>query len=101
MLANTLTNGGPLRFGYDVIWGTNHSLGFHADPLGTVHTPLRGLKSVMSALMQLNWSLFGWPIAGLLVVSAALVAIRTLQRWEVALLAWIELHLIAYSAFWS
>lgn len=101
MLANTLTNGGPLRFGYDVIWGTNHSLGFHADPLGTVHTPLRGLKSVMSALMQLNWSLFGWPIAGLLVVAAALVAIRTLRRWEILLIAWIELHLIAYSAFWS
>jgi 4-amino-4-deoxy-L-arabinose transferase-like glycosyltransferase len=101
LLANQLTNDDPLRFGYDVIWGTNHSLGFHTDPLGSTHTPGRGLKSVMSALMQLNWSLFGWPVAGLIVVSAAVVAIRTLQRWEILLLAWIELHLIAYSAFWS
>ncbi len=101
LIANKLTNGDALRFGYDVIWGTNHSLGFHNDPLGTAHTPARGLKSVMSALMQLNWSLFGWPIAGLVVVSAALIAIRTLQRWEIVLLAWIELHLVAYSAFWS
>ena len=101
LLANKLTNGDALRFGYDVIWGTNHSLGFHNDPLGAAHTPARGLKSVMSALMQLNWSLFGWPIAGLVIVSGALIAIRTLQRWELVLLAWIELHLIAYSAFWS
>ena len=101
LLANKLTNGDALRFGYDVIWGTNHSLGFHTDPLGTAHTPARGLKSVMAALMQLNWSLFGWPIAGLVVVSGALIAIRSLERWEIVLLGWIELHLIAYSAFWS
>ena len=101
LLANQLTTGDPLRFGYDVIWGTNHSLGFHNDPLGTAHTPERGLKSVMSALLQLNWSLFGWPMAGLIVVAAALVAIRAIGRWEIVLLAWIELHLIAYSAYWS
>jgi hypothetical protein len=101
LIVNKLTNGSPLRFGYDIIWGTNHSLGVHTDPLGSAHTPVRGLKSVMSALMQLNWSLFGWPIAGLVVISAALVAIKTLQRWEIVLLAWIELHLVAYEAFWS
>ncbi len=101
LLANQLTTGDPLRFGYDVIWGTGHSLGFHTDPLGTAHTPERGLQSVMSALLQLNWSLFGWPMAGLVVVAAALVAIRSIGRWEIVLLAWIELHLVAYSAYWS
>lgn len=101
LLANQFTTGDPLRFGYDVIWGTNHSLGFHTDPLGIAHTPARGLKSVMAALLQLNWSLFGWPMAGLLVVAAALVANRTIRQWEIVLLAWIELHLVAYSAYWS
>ena len=101
LIANKLTNGDALRFGYDIIWGTNHSLGFHTDPLGGAHTPARGLKSVMVALLQLNWSLFGWPIAGLVIISAALIAIKTLDRWEIVLLMWIELHLVAYSAFWS
>lgn len=101
LLANQFTTGDPLRFGYDVIWGTNHSLGFHTDPLGTAHTPARGLTSLIAALMQLNWSLFGWPVAGLLVVAAALLANRTIGEWEIVLLAWIELHLVAHSAYWS
>jgi hypothetical protein len=38
--------------------------------------------------MQLNWSLFEWPLAGLLVVAAAVVVIGKLGQWEAVLLAW-------------
>jgi hypothetical protein len=101
LLANRLTTGSPLRFGYDVIWGPNHSLGFHVDPVGNVHTPARALEIVIAYLMQLNWSLFGWPVAGLLVVAGALVAIGRLGRWEVVLIGWIEAQLLAYAAYFG
>ena len=99
LIANQLTTGNPLRFGYTVIWGPNHSLGFHVDPLGNPHTPARALELVISYLAQLNWSLFGWPVAGLLVVAGALVAIRRLGHWEVVLIAWIGAQLLAYATY--
>jgi hypothetical protein len=101
LISNLFTTGHPLRFGYDVIWGPRHSLGFHVDPTGNAHTPARGLEIMIAYLMQLNWSLFGWPVAGLLVVAGALVAIRRLGRWEVVLVGWIELQLVAYAAYFG
>jgi hypothetical protein len=101
LIANQLTTGNPLRFGYDVIWGPNHSLGFHVDPTGNPHTPARALEIVIAYLMQLNWSLFGWPVAGLLVVAGALVAIGRLARWEVVLIGWIEAQLLAYAVYFG
>ena len=100
LTANWLTTGHPLLFGYEVLWGANHSLGFHADPLGGVHTPARGLFFAIVYLTQLNWVLFEWPIAGMLIVAAALVMIGRLGRWEILLVLWIEVQLFAYSAYW-
>ena len=100
LVANWLTTGDPLLFGYEVLWGENHSLGFHDDPSGNVHTPARALALAIAYVMQLNWALFGWPIAGLVVVGGALVAIGRFSRWELILLLWIELQLIAYAAYW-
>lgn len=101
LVGNWLTTGHPLRFGYEVLWGANYSVGFHTDPLGNLHTPARALELVIFYLMQLNWSLFAWPIAGLLVVAGTLVTIGTLGRWEVVLIVWIEAQLFAYAAYWS
>ena len=100
LAANWMTTGRPLLFGYEVMWGANHSLGFHNDPSGNPHTPVRGLALATVYLLQLNWSLFEWPVAGLLVVGAALVAIRKLERWDVLLLTWIAVQLVAYAAYW-
>src|SRR5687768_7980142 len=100
LVANWLTTGDPLLFGYEVLWGENHSLGFHEDPSGNVHTPARALALAVAYVMQLNWALFGWPIAGLVLVGGALVAIGRFSRWELILLLWIELQLIAYAAYW-
>jgi uncharacterized membrane protein len=100
LTTNWLTTGHPLLFGYEVMWGANHSLGFHADPSGNPHTPARALALASAYLVQLNWSLFEWPIAGLLVVSAALIAIGRLGRWDTVLVIWIGVQLAAYAAYW-
>ena len=100
LVTNWLTTGRPLLFGYEALWGANHGLGFHTDPLGNHHTPGRGLLLAMVYMVQLNWALFEWPIAGLLVVGGALVAIGRLGRWEVMFILWIEAQLIAYAAYW-
>jgi len=100
LAANWLTTGHPLLFGYEVLWGANHGLGFHADPLGGVHTPARGLFFTIVYLTQLNWVLFEWPVAGILIVAAALVMIGRLGRWEILLIVWIEAQLFAYAAYW-
>ena len=100
LTTNWLTTGQPLLFGYEVLWGANHSLGFHPDPSGNPHTPARALVLASAYLVQLNWSLFEWPIAGLVIVSAALIAIGRLGRWETVLVIWIGCQLAAYAAYW-
>jgi hypothetical protein len=100
LVTNLLTTGRPLLFGYEVLWGANHSLGFHNDPSGNPHTPARALALAIVYLMQLNWSLFEWPIAGLLIVGGALVAIGKLGRWDAVLLIWIAVQLVGYAAYW-
>jgi hypothetical protein len=100
LLVNWRTTGAPLLFGYEVQWGANHSLGFHDDPSGNPHTPARGLVLIIKYLMQLNWSLFEWPVPGLLIVSAGLVLIGTLRTWDRLLITWIGAHIVAYAAYW-
>jgi len=100
LVTNLLTTGRPLLFGYEVLWGANHSLGFHNDPAGNPHTPARALALATVYFMQLNWSLFEWPLAGLLVVAAAVVVIGKLGQWEAVLLAWVGVQLAGYAAYW-
>lgn len=100
LVTNWLTTGRPLLFGYEVLWGANHSLGFHNDPSGNPHTPARALALLTSYVVQLNWSLFEWPIAGLLVVGSALVVIGKFGRWEAVLIVWVGGQLAAYAAYW-
>jgi len=99
LVVNVLTTGRPLLFGYEVLWGANHSLGFHDDPAGNPHTPARALELAGLYLMQLNWSLFEWPVAGLLIVAGALLVAK-LGRWDALLLGWIGAQLLGYAAYW-
>jgi len=100
LLVNWRTTGAPLLFGYEVQCGANHSLGFHDDPSGNPHTPTRGLVLVIKYLMQLNWSLFEWPVPGLLIVSAGLLLTGKLRSWDRLLVTWIGLQIVAYGAYW-
>ncbi|MGD8869081.1 MAG: glycosyltransferase family 39 protein, partial [Gemmatimonadales bacterium] len=65
---NAITTGHPLRFGYTLLWGSGHGLGFHPDPWGEPFTPLRSLANTSIDFQRLNAELFGWPLPSLLFV---------------------------------
>ena len=58
---NWATTGAPLRFGYTVMWGRSHDLGFHAAPWGDLHTPARGLELLNLYFLRLQSYLFETP----------------------------------------
>ena len=76
---NSRTTGDPLLFGYTVLWGNLHALGFHAAPWGMVHTPLRGLELVNLYFLRLQTYLFETPFPALLPAAAALILSRRLR----------------------
>lgn len=100
LYANAQTTGAPLRFGYDIVFGGASQLGFHVDPYGTLHTPVRALAQLSKYLLELNTSLFGWPIPVFGVIVAGLLVLRQPpRRWDYFLLAWLAAHLALYSLY--
>lgn len=63
---NEVTNGSPFRFGYQVLWGNAHDLGFHPAPWGPDHTPARGLELVNLYLLRLQTYFLETPFPALL-----------------------------------
>ncbi len=84
---NARTTGSPLLFGYDALNGPEHRLGFHLDPNGEMHTPMRGLMLASGYLMRLSRYLFEWPLPAMLFIVAGLAAIRRPTRWDLLLAA--------------
>jgi len=78
---NARTTGAPLRFGYEVFWGSGHDLGFHRTPIGTMHTPARGLQYISTYTLELQRYLFETPIPSLL---PAIVALGLTRRMGAA-----------------
>jgi hypothetical protein len=97
---NVRTTGGPLLFGYEVLWGKAHNLGFHRAPWGPVHTPLRGLELVNVYLLRLQTYLFEAPAPSLLPVVAALALAPAFGAFDRLLLASSGLLLGVYFAYW-
>ena len=97
---NWRTNGAPMRLGYEVLYGDAHSLGFHLDPYGTAHTPLRAITFASKYLMQLDVLLFEWPLPGLGIIAAGLLALRRPTRWDHFLIGLLFAQLIAYALYW-
>ncbi|MBX9927381.1 MAG: hypothetical protein K2X99_00580 [Gemmatimonadaceae bacterium] len=101
MYVNAETTGAPLRFGYDVLWGSAHGLGFHAAPWGAAHTPMRGIELLSLYATRLQSYLFELPVPSLLFPAAALWlsrgALRAMDRY---LLASAALLLASYGAYW-
>jgi hypothetical protein len=97
---NASTTGSPMLFGYDALNGPAHGLGFHLDPNGDAHTPLRGLTLASGYLLRLNLFLFEWPVPAVLIIAVGLVAIRSPWRWDLALAALMAVFLIGYGAYW-
>ena len=100
LTANALTTGSPLLFGYEALNGTSHGLGFHVDPNGEPHTLLRGLVYASGYLMKLSLYLFEWPLPGVVVVVAGMVAIRRPSRWDLMMAALVVVFLLAHGAYW-
>lgn len=83
LLYNTLTTGSPLTFGYSLLWGPGHGLGFHTDPWGEAFTPMRSFAQSALDLYRLNVFLFGWPFPSLLLLLVALaIGARTRSGLE-------------------
>ena len=99
LVVNARTTGSPLRFGYDVVFGGASQLGFHLDPYGTLHTPVRALAYLSKYLLELNMSLFAWPLPVFGFIVGGLLVLRQPRRWDYLLLAWLATHLALYSLY--
>lgn len=100
LIANWRTTGNPFRFGYEILWGANHSLGLHDDPTGHPHTPWRALLLGVKYLTQVNWIATAWPVPILLILAAGMLLTRRANRWDLLLLALFCAQLIAYAFYW-
>jgi hypothetical protein len=100
LYANWRTTGQPFLFGYEALNGPEHAMGFHIDPNGERHTPLRGLALISGYMMRLSRYLFEWPIPGVLVIAAGLAMVKRPSRWDALLAALSVAFLVAYSAYW-
>lgn len=100
MYVNAQTTGHPLKFGYEVLWGTSHGLGFHAAPWGEPHTPLRGLALASLYQWRLQSYLFETPFPSLLLPVTSLWFARRLGALDRYLLASGALVIVSYLLYW-
>lgn len=100
LLVNARTTGDPLLFGYDLLWGSGHSLGFHHSPWGPLHTPARGLELLSLYVTRLGEHLFETPFPAFLPAAVALWFSRRLAAFDRYLLASSGLLLAGYWAYW-
>ena len=100
MWVNHRTTGSPLRFGYEVLWGASHGLGFHTAPWGAAHTPGRGLVLLASYVTRLQTYLFETPFPALLPAVAALGLARRCSTIDRYLLISAGLLGALYFAYW-
>ena len=97
---NWATTGAPLRFGYTVLWGRSHDLGFHAAPWGLLHTPARGLELLNLYFLRLQSYLFETPFPSLLPAIAWLGLGRQHDKADRFLLVTGTLLCLLYAAYW-
>ena len=97
---NAQTTGHPLLFGYQVLWGQSHDLGFHRAPWGIAHTPARGLELINLYFLRLQTYVFESSLPSLVPVLGALVLARRVDRFDRYLLASAALLVGLYFAYW-
>jgi hypothetical protein len=100
MWVNAWTTGDPLLFGYQVLWGRSHDLGFHRAPWGIAHTPMRGLELINLYFLRLQTYLYESSIPSLAPVLGALYLTRRFDRFDRYLLASVSLVVGLYFAYW-
>jgi hypothetical protein len=100
LVYNALTTGDPFLFGYQLLWGSGHGLGFHAAPWGDPHTPARGIELLNLFFLRLQTYLYEWPVPSLVPVIAALVLTRRVSGFDRYLLWSCALLVGLYFAYW-
>ncbi|MEX2116773.1 MAG: glycosyltransferase family 39 protein, partial [Bacteroidota bacterium] len=96
---NWITNGHPLLFGFQVLWGDMVEPGFGHSGWGEPHTPFRGLQQMLSNLNGMNKYLFELPIPSLLLVMPLFFSGKH-NRWDYLLIASFLLVTLAYFFYW-
>ena len=97
---NKATTGSATLFGYELLWGSSHGLGFHKAPWGVTHTPARGVELVNLYFLRLQTYLFETPLPSLVPAIAALALVRRLSSFDRYLLASSALLVVGYFAYW-
>lgn len=97
---NARTTGHPTRFGYQLLWGPSHDLGFHVAPWGPPHTPQRGVELLANYLLLLQRHWLETPVPALLGVCGAWLLARRTSSTDRYLLASALLLVAAYWAYW-
>ncbi len=97
---NAQTTGHPLQFGYTLLWGAGHEIGFHAAPWGEPHTPLRGLELINLYLLHLQSFFLESSIPSLLPALLVLALGRRFSPFERYLAVSSALLLGLYWAYW-
>lgn len=100
MWVNFRTTGRPLLFGYDLLWGAGHGIGFHRSPWGPIHTPLRGLELIGLYFTRLSVYLFETPFPALVPAAIALWLRPVLRSLDRYLFASALLVIVGYWAYW-
>lgn len=97
---NAATTGSATLFGYELLWGASHGLGFHQAPWGMTHTPMRGLELVNLYFLRLQNYLFETPLPSLVPAMVALALTRKVSAFDRYLLAGSALLVGGYFAYW-
>ncbi|MEK9501042.1 hypothetical protein [Gaopeijia maritima] len=97
---NWAVTGSPWVFGYEVLWGASHGLGFHEAPWGPPHTPARGIEMLSRGLNHLQAVYFESPAPALVFPLLALFLVRRLSSLDRYLLTSACLLLAGYFAYW-
>jgi hypothetical protein len=100
LIANWRMTGDPFLFGYELLWGPNHSWGLHDDPSGSPHDAVRAVFLGLKYVTLLNWTLTAWPLPVLLLVAFGFSLSRQTNAWDLGLLAAFLVHLVAYAMYW-
>jgi hypothetical protein len=100
MWVNANTTGKPLLFGYQVLWGHSHDLGFHRAPWGMAHTPARGVELINLYFLRLQTYLYESSLPSLIPFLGALFLTRKVDRFDRYLFATAALVLGLYFAYW-
>jgi hypothetical protein len=97
---NWRTTGSPTLFGYDLLWGSGHALGFHVSPWGPIHTPARGVELVSLNFTRLSVYLFETPFPALLPAVVSLWLGRALRPMDRYLFVASAFVVAGYWAYW-